>query len=497
MTSPTVVHTSISHTPDSLPTGVLLVVPFFKDEDFSDAADVRLLGGKVLERALAAGDVRGTLYEVTIFYREGDGPGLVFVGSGDRESADPLRTMRVFAAASRYLTGRGYMQLAAYNRGILPPTRWAHAAIEGLLRGAYDPGLKKTKGQNLRHLAGLTLVSGIGSREELDTGMQVGRIVGEAANLARDLVNTPANELTPRTFALRAEELARQCELQCDVMDEVRIAELQMGLLLAVASGSAEPPRVIRIRYGDHNAPIKLALVGKGITFDSGGLSLKPPDSMETMKGDMGGGAAVVAAMIAVAQLAPSNISVTGYIGATENMPGGRAMRPGDVFTAMNGETVEVLNTDAEGRLVLADLLVYATREGATHIVDFATLTGGAVVALGHAATLATGTPDSWVAQVVHAASSGLERAWHMPLYEDYRRAMDSDVADIKNTGGRWGSALTASAFLSDFVDGPQWAHMDIAGTSWADSADAFRPAGGTGESVATIASLVLELSGD
>jgi leucyl aminopeptidase len=211
---------------------------------------------------------------------------------------------------------------------------------------------------------------------------------------------------------------------------------------------------------------------------------------MMTMKGDMGGGAAVLAGMAALAQLGVDGVSVTAYIGATENMPGGRAMRPGDVLTAMNGETIEVLNTDAEGRLVLADLLCYAKQEGATHCVDFATLTGSAVVALGSDVTMAAGRPQGWVDHCVDAARSGLERAWPMPLYDGYRRAMDSDVADIKNSGPRWGGALNATAFLADFAEGMTWTHMDIAGTAWEDDGTAYRPAGGTGAGVGTIVAL-------
>jgi leucyl aminopeptidase len=216
---------------------------------------------------------------------------------------------------------------------------------------------------------------------------------------------------------------------------------------------------------------------------------------METMKSDMGGAAAVIGGIAAIAQLELQNIGVTAYVGATENMPGGGAMRPGDVLTAMNGETIEVLNTDAEGRLVLADVLSYAVQDHATHIVDFATLTGGAVVALGHAATLATGRPSSWVSSVVQAADRGLERAWQMPLFPEYRKAMDSEIADIKNTGGRWGGALNAAAFLSDFVSEVPWTHLDIAGTAWADDPSPYRPKGGTGEGVGTIAALVRTLS--
>ena len=263
-----------------------------------------------------------------------------------------------------------------------------------------------------------------------------------------------------------------------------------------MAAGSAQPPRLIVLRYGDQEAAIKLAVVGKGITFDSGGLSIKTAQGMETMKGDMGGGAAVLGGMLAIARLAPAGIAVTGYIGATENMPGGNAMRPGDILTAYSGETIEVLNTDAEGRLVLADALSYAESQGATHIVDFATLTGGAVVTLGSAASLGAGRPGPWVASVVGAAAEGFERVWQMPMYPEYRKAMDSDFADIKNSGGRYASALTAAAFLSDFVAAVPWAHIDIAGTSFVEDVKPYAAKGGTGVGVATIVALVRQLTG-
>jgi leucyl aminopeptidase len=309
------------------------------------------------------------------------------------------------------------------------------------------------------------------------------------------MVNLPPNELTPTTLAENAREMAESCGIACQILDEGAIAHGGMGALRAVAGGSQQPARVIVLHYGDRSSPVKLALVGKGVTFDSGGLSLKPPDSMTTMKDDMAGAAAVIGAMEAIARLGFKRISITGYVGATENMPGGSAMRPGDVVAAVNGETIEILNTDAEGRLVLADVLAYAVIQGATHIVDVATLTGGAVVALGTAATLAAGQPETWVNDVVAAATAGLERAWPMPIYEEYRRAMDSNIADIKNSGGREASPLTASAFLRDFVAGAAWTHLDIAGTSWAADALPYQPPGGTGSGVGTLVSVAQRLN--
>jgi len=478
---------------DALGTEAALVVPFF---DGDDASTLQRLSGRdegSLRALLERGAAPSKRYEMTLLYDVGAASTLL-LGCGPREEMEPVLAMRLASAASRHLARRGFRRIGYLHRGFMEPRVWAQAVTQGALAGPYDPGLKKSRDLDSGHLDRIDLVT-TADQGAVEAGARLGQIVGEATNLARDLVNLPANDLTPTTFAGRAREVAEEAGLRHEILDEGAMRDLGMGSFLGVSAGSDEPAKLIVLRYGSDDSPVRLALVGKGLTFDSGGLSLKTAEGMETMKGDMGGGAAVVAGMQAVARLAPTNIAVTGYVGATENMPSGKSMRPGDVLTAMNGKTIEVLNTDAEGRLVLADVLAYACRQGATHIVDFATLTGGAVVALGHAATLAAGEPQQWVQQVVEAASEGLERAWAMPLYEEYRRAMDSDVADIKNTGGRYGSALTATAFLRDFVDGPPWAHMDIAGTAWADKAAPYQSTGGTGAGVGTIAALVQRLA--
>ena len=440
-------------------------------------------------------DAGSTLYEVALLPPNEERPGLLLVGADGRKTFDAYYLANIAATASRYLSRRGYPYLAIVDRGDTSQFQFGQAATLGVIRGAYNAGLKKTSAPARVPPETLTLISGRDSAVDVERGARFGQMVGEATNLARDLINLPPNELTPSSFAARAQELAGAVGLQTEILDEHAMTQLGMGSLLGVAAGSDQPPRLFVLRHGDSDSSLKLALVGKGLTFDSGGLSLKTAEGMETMKGDMGGGAAVVAGMIALARLGLNSVSITGYVGATENMPGGHAMRPGDVLTAMNGKTIEVLNTDAEGRLVLADLLAYAAHEGATHIVDFATLTGAAKVSLGQTATLSTGRPAEWVARVVRAAGEGLERAWQMPLYPEYRRAMNSDVADIKNTGGRWGGALNASAFLGDFVDGVPWAHMDIAGTSWNETRTPYAPKGGTGAGVGTIASLVRDMS--
>jgi leucyl aminopeptidase len=452
-------------------------------------------GTRLLSLAASEG-LRTAEYQTTLLRSETGAPPLLLIGAGERDEFEPLKLLRVSAAAARFAAERSFSHLAFVDPGVTSPSVAAHAIVEGALRGSYDPGLKKTRRSRPRGLNAITLVADAAQSAETQAGIELGRIVGESACVARDLVNLPPNELTPRAFAERAGELGAEVGLEVEVLDEGDLQKLGMGSLLGVAAGSRQPPVMIVLRYGDPDAEIKLALVGKGITFDSGGLSIKTAQGMETMKGDMGGGAAVLGGMLAVARLGPPNISVTGYIGATENMPGDNAMRPGDILTAFNGETIEVLNTDAEGRLVLADALAYAESQGATHIADFATLTGGAMVALGSAASLATGRPAEWVATVVQSAADGFERAWPMPLFPEYRKAMDSDFADIKNSGGRYASALTAAAFLSDFVSHSAWAHVDIAGTSFVDDPKPYAAKGGTGVGVATIVGIVQHLTG-
>jgi len=317
------------------------------------------------------------------------------------------------------------------------------------------------------------------------------RILGDCSNLSRQLANEPGNTLTPREFARRAAAIAGEAGVRVEILDEHKIAELGMGLLLGVARGSDEPPRVIVFRYDPPGAPATpvLGLVGKGITFDTGGISIKPAEGMERMKDDMAGGAAVACAMRAIALL-QAPIRVVGVVPTTENMPGGRAIKPGDILKSAEGKTVEVINTDAEGRLVLGDGLWYARQLGATHLVDVATLTGAVVVALGKNVTGLFGTPDEWVDRVHRVADRAGDRAWPMPLFDDYREQLKSDIADMTNTGGRPAGSVTAAMFLKEFSGGLPWAHLDIAGTAWADEAKPFLPKGPSGVAVRTLAEL-------
>ena len=291
-------------------------------------------------------------------------------------------------------------------------------------------------------------------------------MLGECSNLARELSNEPGNTLTPREFADRGAAIASQGGAAVEILDERQIEALNMGLLLGVARGSSEPPRVMVFRYEPPElspGPV-LGLVGKGITFDTGGISIKPADGMERMKDDMAGGAAVACAMRAIAMLG-APIRVVGVVPATENMPGSRAVKPGDILRSAEGKTVEVINTDAEGRLVLGDGLWYARKLGATHLVDVATLTGAIVVALGKTTSGLFGTPDAWVQHVRRVADRAGDRVWPLPLFDEYKEQLKSDIADFTNTGGRPAGSITAAMFLKEFTGGLPWAHMDIAGT--------------------------------
>lgn len=479
----------------SLNSDVALVIPVAEGES---AGNVPHLGGaerNELERVMRRNTALTDTFELTMLSPEGEGPQVLLVGVGKAEGSNTLQARRLAGVASRYLTGRGFRRLAIVipDEAAVEPA--VEAMVEGAIGGAYNLGLKKTGKRNVRQLDEVILVVSEDKQQLVERAAHVGAVVGDAKTLARNLVNLPPNEISPTSLAQSAQQLAAEHGLQCEVLDEDRMRELGMGSLLGVSSGSREPARLIVLRYGDQNASTRLAAVGKGLTFDSGGLSLKTAEGMETMKSDMAGAAAVIAGMVAVAKLAPKGVAVTGYVGSTENMPGGEAMRPGDILTAMNGKTIEVLNTDAEGRLVLADVLSYAVSQGATHIVDFATLTGAAVVALGSAATLATGRPSEWVDEVVGAADGAAERAWPMPQYPDYLDAMRSEVADLKNTGGRGGGALNAAAFLGEFVDSVPWTHMDIAGTAFAKDSKPYAAAGATGEGVGTIVSLARRMA--
>jgi leucyl aminopeptidase len=333
-----------------------------------------------------------------------------------------------------------------------------------------------------------------GGAADLQRAVERGRILAECQNFTRNLVNEPPNHLNPSVLAQRAREMAAGCGLECEILDRARMEQLGMGSLLGVAQGSAEPPVLVVLRYKPQNAPSSqdhLGLVGKGVTFDTGGISIKTAENMDKMKYDMGGGATMIGAMRAIAQLKPA-IPVTALVPAVENMPGSRAQRPGDIVTSLSGKTIEVLNTDAEGRLILNDAITYARRLGCTHLVDAATLTGSIVVALGHVYTGVFTNNEAFGDKFLSAAKRQGEKFWPMPLDDDYKELLKSNFADIANIGGRWGGSITAALFLKEFAEETPWIHLDIAGTVSYDDGKPYAAKGASGVAVRTLVDLAL-----
>jgi len=472
---------------DSPSADLAVVVPFVKDElDHITAALGQPPAG--LDQARQRGELRGSLYSVSVFRGE---PSVFLVGAGSAGDLDPLRYLRAVAAGARSASRAGFRRIAVVVGPGLDHAIAARASVEGVVRGVYDAALLKTRERESFGVDELTIIGGPLDARELEHSI----VVAESANVARDLLNLPPADLTPTILADKLCAMAAEVGLECRLLGQDEISALGMGAILGVSKGSAEPPRLIDIRYGDENSAVKLAYVGKGLTFDSGGLSLKTADGMVWMKGDMGGAAAVAGAMRAIGLLKPPGVYIRGLIGSVENMPGPAAMKPGDVLRTLNGKTIEVLNTDSEGRLVLADMLAYAVQGGATNIVDVATLTGAVVVALGPEAAGIIGMPREWIDKVLAASSEAMERLWPLPIFPEHRRRMESTIADMKNTGGRAGGALTASAMMSEFVDDVPWAHLDIAGTAWEESKTAYAPAGGSGFGVATLVQLAFDMA--
>ena len=474
----------------------LLVVPVFEDDQLDDLAGLDEATDGEVGRARASREFRPKPNELFVT-RAGNAAwkaarvALVGVGRSGDGAVDRFRT--ACAATLRAARRRRVGTVAVLLRGDVDSAQAARAAAEGVLLGSHADRRFKSGEDDEPPVGRALVVFPSSATAELARAIAVGSTLGEAANRARELADAPGNELSPRLFAEQAETLAGASGGAVEVLDEAAIERLQMGLLLGVARGSAEPPRLIVMRHEPAGAPREpvLGLIGKGVTFDSGGISIKPADRMEQMKHDMAGGAAVVGAMRAIGRLAVPT-RVIGIVPATENMPGGRATRPGDVLTGASGKTVEVINTDAEGRLILGDALWYARELGATHLVDVATLTGAVVIALGHAASGLFGRPHGWVESVQQAAERAGERVWPMPLYPDYDEQLRSETADLGNIGGRAGGACTAAAFLKAFAADLPWAHLDIAGTAWADEASAAQPKGATGAMVRTLTELAV-----
>jgi leucyl aminopeptidase len=455
-----------------------------------------------ISRLIARGQIKGKLNETTLIHTLGKiTPEMVLiVGLGKKRDFNPDKIRQVTAAACKSLCNANARKIATILHGAgaggIAQQVSAQAIAEGSLLGLYTFEQHKSKKSNKKGIKELSIME----REKkgipkLKAAVKKGKVMAEASILARDMVNQPSNFMTPTDMAAKAQEVARKWGLGIEVLEREQMQELGMGGLLGVAQGSQQPPKFIILTYkGDENSDKTMGIVGKGLTFDSGGISIKPSAKMDEMKGDMAGGASVIAAMSAIGQLKPK-INVTGLIPATENLPSGTAYKPGDVIKAMNGKTVEVLNTDAEGRLILADALSYAGKLKLSPIVDIATLTGACHVALGDICTGAFSNNQRITDKVIRAGEEAGERIWQMPMYDDYSELIKSDIADIKNTGGKGGGAITAAKFLAEFVGKTHWVHLDIAGTFMLDKDRGYWPKGATGIPVRTLVNLTLALA--
>ncbi len=466
----------------------------------TSAVDQALEG--IITKLIQQGEIKGKLNEVVIIHSLGKIPaGVVAVAGLGKQSEFTVDKIRIVTAqACRSLQKLNCHRIATVVHGAgvggFEPATAAQAIVEGGVMGLYSFRKYFTEEPEYQDVEELSIVERDADRQkDLEDGCRKGRIMAEATNLARDLVNEPANYMTPGDMARVAEGLAINYGLGLAIMEREQMEKEGMGALLGVAQGSEQPPKLIKLCYkGDEASSETLGLIGKGITFDSGGISIKSPEFMKDMKGDMSGGAAVMAAMSAIAQFKPG-INVTALIPATENLPSGKALKPGDVLKALNGKTIEVVNTDAEGRLILADALSYAVKRGLSPLVDVATLTGACQIALGDICSGIFGNVQEFIDTIIKAGADSGERLWQMPMYEEYKEQNKSEVADIKNTGGRYGGAITAAQFLSEFIDDTTWSHIDVAGTFTSDKDQGYIVKGATGVGVRTLVNLVLALA--
>jgi leucyl aminopeptidase len=460
-----------------------------KDSAASAALD------KAVGDLVAAGEITAKAGESVLLHRPQGlkAKRLLVVGAGKAASFNATELRKAAGTAVRYLKARTLKSCAVALPELASGGEDAvRSLVEGTLVADYDPDTYRSERKD-QSMKDVTLVAPAGSdTARLQQALDRGRIVGESQNFTRELVNEPSNRLTPTVFADRAKKMCESVGLKCEVMGPDKIKEMKMGAFWSVAQGSDEEPRLIVMRYEPQGAPEKpvLGLVGKGITFDTGGISIKPADGMEKMKYDMAGGAAMIGAMRAIAQLKPK-VKVISIVCATENMPSGKAQKPGDVQIAMSGKAIEVINTDAEGRLVLADGLHYARQLGCTHLIDAATLTGAVVVALGGVNAGAFANDDDIYNHFGQALSRSGEKFWRLPLDPEYLEMIRSNIADIMNTGGRWGGAITAAMFLKEFVEDTPWIHLDIAGTAWVEDSKGWIAKGPSGIAVRSLVEFV------
>lgn len=447
---------------------------------------------------LATGELTGKIFETTMLHSPAKvkAKRLLIIGGGKAKSFSAFELRRVAGAAVRSLKPRSIRDFAFLAPGNgLDSEAATRAIVEGAFVGNFDPDTYKSDRKDQR-VQSVTVVAS-GDQARLRKAVDESQIIGESQNFTRQLVNEPSNRMTPTALAEHARKMCEETGLKCQVYGADKIKELKMGAFWSVAQGSDEPPALIIMRYEPAGAPQKpvLGLVGKGITFDTGGISIKPADGMEKMKYDMAGGAAMIGAMRAIALLKPK-MKVIGIVCATENMPSGHAQKPGDVQIAMSGKSIEIINTDAEGRLVLADGLYYARQLGCTHLVDAATLTGACVVALGYVNAGIFANDDEMYQRFERALEKAGEKMWRLPLDDEYKEVIRSNIADIMNSGGRWGGAVTAAMFLKEFAEDTPWLHLDIAGTAWMEDTKPWIAKGPSGIAVRSLVQFAKDFAG-
>jgi leucyl aminopeptidase len=446
---------------------------------------------------LASGEVTGKPLEINLLHKPAGlkAKRLLLVSGGAAKKFASYDLRRVAGTAVRTLKSRGIRSFAFIAPPSIPAEEAVRAIVEGALVGNFDPDYYRSDRKDQK-IDALTILA-TGDKAALEKAANEAQVIGESQNFTRDLVNEPSNCMTPTILADRAKKMCQEVGLKCEVYGADKIKEMKMGAFWSVAQGSDEPPALIVMRYEPSGAPEKpvLGLVGKGITFDTGGISIKPADGMEKMKYDMAGGATMIGAMRAIALLKPK-VKVIGIVCATENMPSGKAQKPGDVQIAMSGKSIEIINTDAEGRLVLADGLFYARQLGCTHLVDAATLTGAVVVALGYANAGIFANDDAMYERFHKANDEAGEKMWRLPLDDEYKENIKSSIADIVNSGGRWGGAINAAMFLKEFAEDTPWIHLDIAGTAWMEDQKPWIAKGPSGIALRSLVEFVRSFAG-
>ncbi len=462
---------------------------------------------------ISSGEVTGKAFETTLLHRPAGlkAKRLLLVGGGKARDFSAAQLRKLAGTAVRMLKPKSIRSFAL----VLPENGIAagfsaddgvRAVVEGAFVGNFDPGFYKSDRKNNNNnndkdekIDAVTIVvqgNAQGDTKTLESAMQAARIVGESQNFARDLINEPSNRMTPTILAERAQKMAAEVGLHCEAHGADKIKELKMGAFWGVAQGSDEPPALIVLCYEpvDATKNIHLGLVGKGVTFDSGGISIKPADGMEKMKYDMAGAATMIGVMRAIALLKPK-VKVTAIICATENMPSGKAQKPGDVQIAMSGKSIEIINTDAEGRLILADGLCYARQLGCTHLIDAATLTGAIVIALGYVNAGIFSNDDQMYGRIAAANQQAGEKMWRLPLDDEYKEILKSNIADIVNSGSRYGGAISAAMFLKEFAEDTPWIHLDIAGTAYLEEAKPWIAKGPSGIALRSLVEFVSKFS--